>query len=48
MDEITNRIHNLRSKTTFATQGISEQDIVNEQVRGEELMKELTFIRVNI
>lgn len=46
MDEITNRIQNLRSKTALATQGISEQDIVNEQLRGEELMKELSSIRV--
>ena len=46
MEDITNRLQELHSKASLAAQGLSEKDILDEQVKGEALLKELSELKV--
>ena len=43
---VNNRCFNLHSKASLAAQGLSEKDILDEQVKGEALLKELSELKV--
>ena len=46
LEDITNRLQELHSKASLAAQGLSEKDILDEQVKGEALLKELSELKV--
>lgn len=47
LEETTNNLQTLHSQATLAAQGLSEKDILDEQSRGEVLMKELAQLKVS-
>ena len=46
LEDIKNRLQELHSKASLAAQRLSEKDILDEQVKGEALLKELSELKV--